>query len=410
MSDPLSLELLVAESISQSNLPNGPLWRPSSLSQGYAGIALMFAHFDRCFPNNGWNGVADAYLALAVDGARLQVSSSASAFNGIAGLLFVSWYHRNGQNREALITEFTKSLLNQTGQMLESLDGRSGVSVNEIDIVSGVSGALTVLLTCCSSKVIEDIIGHAGRVFSDLTDEQNFLPRWHSPAHLCSPLDSMTTRFPKGFLNCGMAHGIPGPLFALSLAKILYPSNMVLSRSIRRIANWLIRRAQLSDAWGPNWPHAIPIDDRSSASPSQAGWCYGAPGISRALSLAGIAEGEAEYVRASVVAMESVLNRPESARLIVSPTLCHGTAGLLQIGLRHLDECVSEQTRDVIAIARNLVDQFDEFAPLGYRSIEMDGVRVDQPGFLDGSPGVALALLSVSECESPSWDRILAIA
>ena len=42
---------------------------------------------------------------------------------------------------------------------------------------------------------------------------------------------------------------------------------------------------------------------------------------------------------------------------------------------------------------------------LGYRNIEKEGRRVDQPGLLDGAPGVALTLLAAATNVAPDWDR-----
>jgi hypothetical protein len=48
--------------------------------------------------------------------------------------------------------------------------------------------------------------------------------------------------------------------------------------------------------------------------------------------------------------------------------------------------------------------------PLGYYSLEPGGNRVDQPGLLDGAPGVSLALLAASTDVPPTWDRIFLLS
>ena len=47
---------------------------------------------------------------------------------------------------------------------------------------------------------------------------------------------------------------------------------------------------------------------------------------------------------------------------------------------------------------------------LGYCCIEPAGNLVDQPGLLDGAPGVACALLAASTTVEPSWDRLFLLS
>jgi hypothetical protein len=57
-----------------------------------------------------------------------------------------------------------------------------------------------------------------------------------------------------------------------------------------------------------------------------------------------------------------------------------------------------------------LEEAWDPQAALGFQAVEPGGVRVDQPGFLEGAPGVALALLAASTDREPTWDRVLLLS
>jgi hypothetical protein len=63
-------------------------------------------------------------------------------------------------------------------------------------------------------------------------------------------------------------------------------------------------------------------------------------------------------------------------------------------------------------LANTLFDQllaaFDEQLPLGYDSYTLLG-RIDAPGFLEGTAGIAMALLTLSGQIDNSWLRALAI-
>jgi hypothetical protein len=157
--------------------------------------------------------------------------------------------------------------------------------------------------------------------------------------------------------------------------------------------------------------HGIP--DRAAAfrAPSRAAWCYGAPGVARALWLAGVARQRSEWRDVAVEAMEAVYRRPVAARHIDSPTLCHGVAGLLQITLRFAhDTRLPVFTEAAIDLFEWLYGAYEPDSLLGYRNWEPGGTRVDQPGLLDGAPGVLLTLLAACTDVEPSWDRAFLLA
>jgi hypothetical protein len=226
--------------------------------------------------------------------------------------------------------------------------------------------------------------------------------------------------FPEGYLNCGLAHGIPGPLATMSLAKLAGVPCPGLEQAISQTAAWLADH-RLDDRWGANWPTGLGLrvsdEGTETIAPvtespvAQAGWCYGSPGVARALYLAGLALEDATYTALAIEAVRAVVHRPSADRRIVSPTICHGIAGLLQIMLRFADDTGAEDVLvEAELLAEHLLGQYEPETLLGYRSVELEGRRVDQPGLLDGAPGVALALLAASCPVVPAWDRIFLLS
>ena len=117
-----------------------------------------------------------------------------------------------------------------------------------------------------------------------------------------------------------------------------------IEEAVDRLVGWLGGH-RADDGWGVNWPYAISLTqeglpDRSAATdgPSRAAWCYGAPGVARALWLAGVARDRPDWRNLAIEAMEAVYRRPIAARQIDSPTFCHGVAGLLQVTLRFAND------------------------------------------------------------------------
>jgi hypothetical protein len=130
--------------------------------------------------------------------------------------------------------------------------------------------------------------------------------------------------------------------------------------------------------------------------------------VARALWLAGLALPQPRYGAVAVLAMEAAVSKPFVGRGITSPTLCHGVAGLLQTALRFAHDTGRAAFRWAAQeLTRELIAAFEPASLLGYRSNDAGHVRGDNPGLLDGAPGVALTLLAASCPVEPTWDRLL---
>jgi hypothetical protein len=421
--EPGLVEAAVVQAKLQSNDSAGTQWTPDGFAQGYAGLALLWGHLDRCFPNEGWDEVAHEYLQIAAEGAAAQQWLRTGAFSGFGGLAFVACYlSRSGTRYSRLLATLEKGLISGLASRIRYLNGlRAGAPTNAFDVISGLSGSVPYLLGRRGSAEVENTLTDLVRSLVALSEDEDQLPRWHSPPHFSKPAeDFMLQRFPNGYLNCGLAHGVPGPLGALALAHLAGVRCAGLEEAIDRLATWLIAH-RLDDEWGLNWPTGIglmppgdpagricPIDTSTRA---QAGWCYGSPGIARVLYFAGKCLQRHEYCDLGVQAVEAVLRRPLVARRIESPTFCHGVAGLLQIVLRFAHDTGSNVIQDGAgALTEQLLSLYEPETLLGFRSVEFAGKRVDQPGLLDGAPGVALVLLGVACDTDPAWDRIFLLS
>jgi hypothetical protein len=228
--------------------------------------------------------------------------------------------------------------------------------------------------------------------------------------------DEATARlYPNGNLNCGLAHGIPGPLALMALALRSGVVEEGLKEAIDQVVSWLGQN-RVDDAWGVNWPQVVSLAPAGASSPpvdppSPSAWCYGSPGVARALWLAGEAMDHPGYRELAVEAMEAVYRRPLRERGIDSPTFCHGVAGLLQITLRFArDTGLASFAEAASTLSEQLLSLYDPDSLLGYYSLEPGGQRVDQPGLLDGAPGVVLVLLAAATDVEPTWDRLFLLA
>jgi hypothetical protein len=391
-------------------------WRPASLAQGHAGLAVLCAVLDAGQPGSGWDRAGHHHLAVAAE----RVSPyDGSLFSGLAGLGFAATLLAARRPRYArLLDQVDQALAPLLEDALSRLAAGSGCRVSDFDLVSGLTGTGVYLLTRASAGppgevMLRRLLGGLVQLMADPGHPR----RWHTPAELAS--GPLRQQFPRGLHNCGLAHGVPGPLALLSLAVLAGVRVPGAQDAIRSSASWLIHHHAGTEQ-EPDWHDGVALDAVQLPSaaadhvPGRAAWCYGAPGVARSLWLAGLAAGEPPWQDVAARTIRAVAARPRPAWGITTPGFCHGAAGLLQVLRRFAldldDPAVASAAH---RLAAELAAEFDPDLLLGVRSVDPDGVPVDQPGLLDGAAGVALALLGLPETgfappatATAGWDRM----
>jgi len=401
--------------LKQTTFPSTIYWEPSGVAQGDAGIALMCSYLDACFPEEGWDKTGHEYLTWAARGAEAIGALHTSLYSGLAGLAFSAQsLSRNGSRYKKLLASLDYSLSSQVLEPSAALSGRHGVAVSEFDLIVGSSGVAAYLLQRGYEPPLDVALHAILDSLVALTEEIDGIPHWYTPYHLLAG-EGMAEHYPEGNLNCGLAHGIPGPLAVMALGLEAGLPVEGLREAVARTAQWLVRH-QSRDRYGTNWPTVVPYSPGGNVEPGQldssrAAWCYGAPGVARSLWLAGRALGDDDLQQVAVQGMEAVYRRPIDERRIDSPTFCHGVAGLLQVTLRFAhDTSLPVFSQAASELTEQLLSLYDPEQTLGFCSIEPGGNLIDQPGLLDGAPGVALVLLAASSHVDPTWDRLFLLS
>ncbi|WP_053726852.1 lanthionine synthetase C family protein [Streptomyces sp. WM6378] len=357
--------------------------RVDSLAVGYPGIALLFTTL-AADGDTGARSVAHAHLAAAIrpaGGLR-----AAGLYGGTAAVAFAARVAATGPDTyRSLLDSVTPRVAEAAVERARALRaGRSqgtGAPSHLYDAVSGASGLARLLLALdphgpALRACLEALVDLA----EPAVTAHGTLPGWWTEGG--PGVQGPNPDFPRGHLNLGLAHGIPGPLALLSLAHEQGVRVRGHEEAIGRFAGWLAGRAH-GDGYGPYWPLTVRAEDELSGErppnpPTRAAWCYGTPGAARALFLAGRALEEKGWRELAGRAMRAALARPAATRALEGPGLCHGTGGLLQIAARmayDLDD--AELSAQLPCLARQLVEEM----------VEVDGV-----GFLEGAAGAALAL------------------
>jgi hypothetical protein len=413
---PDRISAALAATARQTAFPTSVGWEPYSLAQGDAGLALLCGAMDACFPEEGWDVAGHGFLRDAARAAERRKPMPLGMAGGLGGLGFAAWVLSRGGARYGRLLASIDSTLVPPARALAAWVGRQrGLAVAEFDAISGLAGIAGYLLLRRAHPPAGAALDEVVAALVSLTRPDG-VPKWHTPAELTAD-PGLAVEYPAGNLNCGLAHGIPGPLAAMALALHAGVQTPGLAKAVEQTAAWLVQQ-RCEDEWGVNWPGVVPVPGGTDGHPkgyqprpSRAAWCYGSPGVARSLWLAGVAVDDPALRRLAVEAMTAVYRRPVSQRGIDSPTFCHGVAGLLQITLRFLHDT---GPAPFAAAAQVLLDQlmaaYEPDRLLAYATIEPGGNPVDQPGLLDGAPGVALVLLAAGTPVEPAWDRAFVLA
>ncbi|MFB8180448.1 lanthionine synthetase C family protein [Streptomyces sp. NPDC055966] len=425
-------ETVVAEILARARdrLTDPRLFTTSGLAGGPSGAALLFGEVSRS--DASLRPTAHALLAAEAEAAGR--AGGIGILSGLGGLGFAAKHAtRSPRDYATLRARIDTALRDGLVRILETEyarieSGTPGADRAHFDVISGVTGLGRYFLAEPAATADTDAVRNVLRYLVALTEpvgtEAGPLPGWSSPPW---PF-AADERGRECVLDLGLAHGAAGPLALLSLCwtrGLRVPGQ---DTAVRRIASWLMswRQEDRQDAdAGPWWPGTVTADQElAPAMPSvergRPSWCYGTPGIARALQLAGTALGEDEWQDNAARAMRALFSHPDRLRGLEDAGLCHGLAGLMQTAGRmaaDLDDASLSARAD--ELAERLCARFDPSSAFGFPTVPAPPHRpepLDSPAYLEGAAGVALALHDritrppASDGDDLPWDAALLLA
>ncbi len=369
----------------QVDLGNGDWpYHPMSLADGHCGLAVLFARLSDSSPE--LRGIAHEHLAAA---ARTRRPGVEGLFDGLPSLGFAarSVARAEGDYRSTLaridphvLRLAENALIAEEARLLARVPG---ARMAGYDVTSGLTGVGRYLLACGAGArpVLERLLAYLVRMTAPVRVHGHWVPGWWTsdPSLLAEPVEH-----PDGHFNLGMAHGISGPLALLALC---HGQGVVVEgqeEAMRRITTWLLSRRG-TDEHGPYWPALVPLEHEVTCAvdllpPSRVAWCYGAPGVARAVQLAAAASGELSWAEEAKTTLRAAFRRPRETWGIRDASLCHGSAGVL-----HATALVLGRDADVLPdLCDHLLAQRDRHTVIT--------VPPNRPGLLDGTAGTLLAL------------------
>ncbi|PZG19222.1 lanthionine synthetase C family protein [Nonomuraea aridisoli] len=412
LADPDAIEHLFEQSVLME------AGRPGlSLSVGFPAAALFHAELAATRP--AARRTAHAMLARAIS--QEPPSGGGALYDGLTALAFAA------RNTAATADDY-RFLLSQLDPYVADLAhlrverwsqrGPATLTMSSYDVIQGLTGLGRYLLMAAPGG---DALREVLSFLVSITDEPaeaagHEVPGWWvtGPPWILAQHDP---RYAHGHANLGLAHGISGPLALLAIAWREGQRVPGQRQAIDSITDFLLRWRR-PDEFGPRWPGVLTLDQllgrEEPGVVCNATWCYGVPGIARAIQLAGLALDRADWLRVADEAMRSLVDRPVDQLYLTAAGLCHGWAGLLQIALRIAADSTDEAASLVAGLAaERTIEHFDPALPYGFRyPISADEPPTDGAGLLDGAGGTALALHAYARGSAPAsqWDAALLIS
>ncbi|CUB13291.1 Nisin biosynthesis protein NisC [Bacillus cereus] len=423
----LSDPLLVKEHASGSEnqiMINGmaySLWSDLALSHGYPGLCIVYSELDHMFPNDGWDSVGHEFLLEIQKAIEEQGVNSLSTFGGLAGLTFaVESLSRNGTRYQNFLKTLIEGLTYSTQDFIEkaqkSLE-ESSILTGDYDVIQGLSGIGRYLINKKNipmfKTLIKEILEYMVELTRDVIIHEEKVPGWFIASEKLF-LNSDRKNNPIGNFNCGLSHGIAGPLALLSISLQNGIEVGGQREAIKKIGDWLINFSMQEDN-NLIFPGVVSWEEQCQGRvqniSSRDAWCYGTLGVARALFLAGKSIGNQYFIEKSIQSFEGIYRRSEASWNIHSPTFCHGYSGLLHI-TKLMNSYLKSDNLDfeIKKLVEKLVKMYKNEYVFGFKDIEnIEGreVYTNKPGFLDGTAGILLVLLHLyNDKNYTGWDEL----
>ncbi|HKI85860.1 MAG TPA: lanthionine synthetase C family protein [Thermoanaerobaculia bacterium] len=376
----------------------------ASLAGGWAGLALFWSYLDLSHSDAARPGNAIECLARAAQQVQ-DVGAPAGLFAGYAGLGWVARHLAELGWEETPESEHLARVSKEN--VLEAVE--SDALSEDFDLVNGWVGVGVYLLELLPDRDAREALATLIRRLAERADPAT--GAWWTPSDLLAPSHRSLT--PAGQFNLGVAHGIPAVIWLLAQAQAHGIEERRCATLVARVVPWLLNQARRGKP-GSVVPAFVATDYEPGWC--RSAWCYGDPGFAAALFLSADALGNSEWRAEALDLARAAAARPPDATGVVDACLCHGAAGLAHLFNRLYHASREETFRQAARFW--FADVLGRRQPgagiAGYSAAYVDpgGQRHEEasPGLLEGTTGVALALLAAVSDLAPDWDRMFLLS
>ncbi|MGP2442459.1 lanthionine synthetase C family protein [Streptomyces sp. JW3] len=356
------------------------------MGRGLAGTALRQSVLAR--DSGQWDRAHSTVRRLAGQPAALH-PAGANLFRGAPAVAYVLHTADHPAYRDALDQlddALTTLVRTRLANAHRRIDAGKPARTAEYDLISGLTGLGTLLLhRGRHPELLEDVLRYLVQLIQQsVTVNGEEVPGWWSAD---GPSGRPDPAWPTGHGNFGMAHGVAGPVALLALSTRAGHTVAGHHQALTQACHLLEQRAHHLPNGSAAWPETVTLDawiNRSPATerPGRPSWCYGTPGIARALQLAAIACSRTSAQRLAEEALTACVTDPEQLARVDDATVCHGWAGLCLATARS-----AADTSPGSALRRTLPSLRSRFARYAAEH-PMPGAA----GLLTGADGILLTL------------------
>ena len=280
------------------------------------------------------------------------------------------------------------------------------------DLISGLVGQGVYLLERWPSGRSEQGLRSVITALNEIAEHGLGTSTWRTMPHLLP--DRERNLWPDGYYNLGVAHGVPGVLQFLWQVTGTRIEAETVTRLLDETIAWLVAQSG-SDKQRLRFKAWVSAGGKSSDA--RPVWCYGDLGV--AAVLVQVAEGRRNDVLDTLVSemLETCLKLPFESYNVQDAGLCHGASGVAHIYNRLYQRLGDQRFRDAALVwyERILRMSTPGTGVGGYSKYATTGpggtaAWEPWPGLLDGSIGIALALLAAVTPVEPRWDRLMLLS
>ena len=375
-----------------------PFQKKPGLFSGKTGSALFFFYYGRFTGSSHFYNLGDQILEDIFHDIN-DAGSYATMADGLAGIAWtINHLVFSGFLAKEYLVEIEK--LN---------DYLSGVMINDVraenyDYLHGGLGIASYLLKGIDQEFNKKRVEEAITILEQIAGKEGRSFYWYSVIDRNKNISG---------INLGLSHGLASIIYFLLNAykqDVLATSvSKMLEGSIQYLLD--IRDKSLNtNSTFSNW-----IADGVASGESRLAWCYGDPGIGMALWQAGKFLQNRRWELAAIEILHRSTNRMElEANGIYDASICHGSAGLVQIFNRLFQETGDQKFYRAaiywLKVTLDLGKYEDGIAGFKYQNPTKPEGWVKSSDFLEGIAGIGLVLISAVSDITPSWDECLMLS
>ncbi|WP_327326636.1 lanthionine synthetase C family protein [Streptomyces sp. NBC_01210] len=373
------------------------------LGRGLAGTIVHQAAVAQSSGN--WEMAHTTAKAMAGQPAAVD-PASASLYRGAPAMAFALHTAGHHAYRPALdgLDDALATLVNaRLSDAHRRMDTGRPPRMQEYDLIGGLTGLGAYLLRRGTRPdVLDGVLHYLVQLFQKpVTVHGQQVPGWWTSD---SPSGQPDTAWPEGHGNFSTAHGVAGPIALLALCTRAGHTVQGQRDTLEQACSLLEEWSQRLPDGGTAWPETVTLDMWLSgppplAHPGRPSWCYGTPGIARALQLAALACNRTDTQRHAENALTSCATDPEQLARITDSTVCHGWAGLCLA----VDRAAADTTPGS-ALSRLLPSLRARFA-----THVAQQALPDAAGLLTGADGILLTLHTLNPARpvASGWETCL---